>query len=65
MDSRKGCPLCHFLEPKATEWVWETLLPVMRLATQYENGQPERLSIVFLYWVGESNSYCEIENLEY
>ena len=19
----------------------------------------------FLYWVGESNSYCEIENLEY
>ena len=20
---------------------------------------------LFLYWVGESNSYCEIENLEY
>ena len=30
-------------------WVWETLLPVMRLATQYENGQPERLSIVSLF----------------
>ena len=30
-----------------------------------QKSQPAQCRLAFGYWVGESNSYCEIENLEY
>ncbi len=32
---------------------------------QSKSDRFEKLTVVLWYWVGESNSYCEIENLEY